>query len=89
MDIIVKIILWIILISIWILILKFRKNIHEWTGNFYWAEQYIGRWWTFFILVIIWCFFIIWWVSYPFWWLEFLFGRDTNSWEAKTKNFTN
>jgi len=60
-------------ICLWVLIIKFRKNIKSWTWNFYWAEKYLWNGWTYLVFMLFWLFLIFYWVIYPFWWLEFLF----------------
>jgi len=47
-------------------IIKYRKIVHEWTGNFFWAEHYLGRGGTFFVLIMIGLGLMIWGVSFPF-----------------------
>jgi hypothetical protein len=39
----IKIIYSLIFIALGVLVLKYRKKVHDWTGNFAWAEHYIGR----------------------------------------------
>ncbi len=72
MDVIVDIIYAILFIWCGIAILKYRRVVKSWTGSFVWAEQYLGRGGTYFILILIWIFLIFLWVLYPFWWLELL-----------------
>jgi len=63
---IINIIYSILLILGWIAILKYRKIIKGWTGNFYWAEKYIGNWWTYLVLIILGMAMIFYWIRYPF-----------------------
>ena len=72
--IIVKIFYGLLLIWAWIWILKYRRTIKWWTGNFLWAEQYIWNGWTYFVIMIIWLFCLFLGILYPFWGLELLFG---------------
>lgn len=72
METLFKIFYSIFFIIIWISILKYRKQVHWWTGNFVWAEQYLWRWWTYLVLVWLWLWLIFFWAIYPFWWLELL-----------------
>lgn len=73
MDVFVDIFYAILFIGIWVLILKYRRLVKSWTGNFYWAEKYIWRWWTYFILILMALFLIFLWILYPFWWMELIF----------------
>ncbi len=73
MYILVKIFYSIFFISIWWGIIKYRKQLHWWTWNFAWAEQYVWRGWTYLILILIWLSCIFYWAIYPFWGKELLF----------------
>ncbi len=42
----------IFLFAMWYVILKYRKVVHGWTGNWVWAERYLGRWGTYTALVL-------------------------------------
>lgn len=64
---IVKLIYSIFFITSWYYIIKYRKVVKSWTGNFYWAEHYLWNWWTYFVLLLIWLGLIFLWVTYPFW----------------------
>ena len=68
----VKLIYAIFFILLWIWLIKYRKTVKSWTWNFVWAEQYIGRWWTYFVIILFWLFLIFVWVLYPFWWLDLI-----------------
>lgn len=70
MDIIVKIFYSIFFIAMGYWILRYRKVVKSWTWNFVWAEQYLWRGWTYFILLLVWIGLIFFWAIYPFWWLE-------------------
>ena len=72
MEIIVKLFYAVLLFGIWFSIIKYRRTVKSWTGNFVWAEQYIGRWGTYFILMLLWLFLMFLWVLWPFWGLELL-----------------
>lgn len=37
----VKIIYFLFFVSLGIAILKYRKNVYEWTGQWYWAEKWL------------------------------------------------
>lgn len=65
-----KIIYAIILIAIWYYIIKYRRDVKWWTGNFVWAEQYLWSGWTYFVIILIWLACIFFGTLYPFWWLE-------------------
>jgi len=79
MDYFAKIFYAILLIGSWVLILKYRRVVKSWTGNFYWAERYLWRGWTYFVLTIIAIVLIFIWILYPFWWLDFIFWK---SWDV-------
>lgn len=85
MNILIDLFYSVILILSWILLIKYRRNVKSWTWNFYWAEKYIGSWWTYIILILSWLFFILWWVVYPFWWLEMLLWVESSQTTLKTK----
>jgi len=73
MEIIAKIFYSILLTSIGYLMLKYRRVVKSWTGNFVWAEQYLWNGWTYIVIILLWLFCMLIWVLYPFWWLELLF----------------
>lgn len=68
---IIKIIYWLLMISSGIAILKYRRIVKSWTWNFVWAEQYLWRWGTYLVLILIWLWLIFLWAIYPFGWFEF------------------
>lgn len=35
------------------LVLKYRKQVYDWTGTWYWAEKYLGRGGTITALILI------------------------------------
>lgn len=72
MIILVKIFYAILFISLWFLLIRFRKNVHDRTGHWYWAEKYLGSGWTYLVLVLFWMFLIFFGAIYPFWGLELL-----------------
>jgi len=72
MQTFVEIFYWILLFWIWFGIIRYRKQVKSWTGNFVWAEQYIWRGWTYFIMLLLWLFLMFLWVIYPFWGLDML-----------------
>ena len=74
----VDIIYAILLIGTWLLILKNRRLVKTWTGNFYWAEKYIGRGGTYLVIIFAGIFCIGLWVIYPFGWLDLLFGTNNS-----------
>ena len=76
MDIIVDLFYAVLLFAIGFWIIKYRRTVKSWSGNFVWAEQYIGRWWTYFVLMLLWMFLMFLWVLWPFWWLELLSGSS-------------
>jgi hypothetical protein len=52
-EIIVDIFYALLLISGGYSIIKYRKNVKTWTGNWYWAEHYIGNGGTYIVLILI------------------------------------
>lgn len=72
MYILVKLFYSLFFIAIWSWMLKYRKQLHWWTGNFAWAEHYLWRWGTYLVLVLIWLWCIFYWAIYPFWWMDLL-----------------
>ena len=74
MDILIDIIYAILFIAWWIWLIKYRRNVKWWTGNFVWAERYIWNWGTYFVLILAGLFMIFLWVLYPFGGLELIFG---------------
>ena len=73
MSIILDIIYAILLITSGMWLIKYRRNVKWWTGNFVWAERYIWNWGTYFVMIIVWLFMIFLWILYPFGWLDLLF----------------
>jgi hypothetical protein len=70
MDIIVDLFYAIMFFWMWFGIVKYRRIVKTWTGNFVWAEQFIGRWGTYVILMLFWVAMMFFWVIYPFGGLE-------------------
>ncbi len=68
----------ILLLWSWILVLKYRRNIKWWTGNFYWAEHYLWRWSTYLVIIMLWLLLIFLWILYPFGGIEYLFWNSNN-----------
>lgn len=69
----------IFLFWVWFSLIKYRKVVKSWTGNFVWAERYLGTWGTYLVLLLLGCFLMIWGVLYPFWWLELMFWTGNSS----------
>lgn len=46
-------------------LIKYRKNVYEWTGRFAWAERYLGNGGTVFVIVLAGCVLIFLSVAYP------------------------
>ncbi|MDP2091270.1 MAG: hypothetical protein Q8K30_06770 [Candidatus Gracilibacteria bacterium] len=63
---IVKLIYSIFFITSGYYIIKYRKVVKSWTGNFYWAEHYLGNGGTYFVLLLIGLGLIFLGVTYPF-----------------------
>jgi hypothetical protein len=47
-------------------LIKYRKIVHGWTGNFVWAEQYLGYGGTYLVLILVGLGSIFYGVIYPF-----------------------
>lgn len=73
--IIIKLFYSVLLILGWMWIIKYRRTLKWWTGNFYWAEHYIGSGWTYFALIIFGLLMIFYWVIYPMWGIEYLLSN--------------
>lgn len=67
---------WLFFIGLGASIIKYRKVIKSWTGNFVWAEHYIWRWWTYFAILLFWLWMIFYWAAYPFWWISSVLDDD-------------
>lgn len=39
----IKLFYFLVFTSLGVTILKYRKKVFEWTGQWYWAEKYLGR----------------------------------------------
>lgn len=65
------------LLFIWagLSILKYRRVVKSWTGNFYWAEKYLGSWWTYIVITLIWMGLIFIGTLYPFGWINFFLNN--------------
>ena len=62
-------------------IIKYRKNVKSWTGNWLWAEKYIWNGGTYVVLIVTWLAMIFLWVLYPFWGMELITWWNTiSSW---------
>ncbi len=73
MYFLVKLFYAVLLVWMGYLILKYRRTVKSWTGNFVWAERYLWNGGTYLVLIFIGCFLIILWILYPFWWLSLIF----------------
>lgn len=58
--------------------IKYRRNIKSWTGNFLWAEKYLGRGGTYIVMILFALFLIFLGVLFPFWGLDFIFWVDSS-----------
>ncbi|MFA5916686.1 MAG: hypothetical protein WC850_00445 [Candidatus Gracilibacteria bacterium] len=72
MIILVKIFYAILFISLGFLMIRFRKNVHDRTGHWYWAEKYLGSGGTYLVLVLFGLFLIFFGAIFPFGGLELL-----------------
>ncbi|MCD5375014.1 hypothetical protein LR010_01015 [Candidatus Gracilibacteria bacterium] len=57
-------------------IIKYRRNVKSWTGNWLWAEKILGSGGTYVLMILIGLFLIFFGVIYPFGGMEFLLGND-------------
>ena len=72
---IVKLFYGILLVLSWLWLIKYRKTVKSWTGNFLWAERHIWAWWTYIVIILTWAGLIFFGVIYPFWWVEMLLKK--------------
>jgi len=77
---IIKIFYAIFLVVLWFSLIKYRRQVKSWTGNFVWAEHYLWAGGTYLIMIIFWMFLMFLGVLYPFGWLELIFG-SISKWE--------
>lgn len=68
----IKIIYWILFFVWWVLTLKYRKMIYDWTGKFMWAEKYLWSGWTVIVIILVWLLLIFLSIAYPAWVFESL-----------------
>jgi len=80
MDIIVDLFYAIMFFGMWFGIIKYRRIVKSWTGNFVWAEQFIWRGWTYFVMLLLWLFLMFLWVLWPFG------GMDVITWWSSVEN---
>ncbi len=78
--ILLKIFYWIILFFCWIILIKYRKIVYEWTWKIDIIEKYLWNWSTIVFIIFIWLILMFIWVIYPFWYFEFKpgFNADNN-----------
>jgi len=77
MSIIIDIIYAILLVSWGYFMIKYRRNVKSWTGNFAWAEHYIWNGGTYIVLILIGLAMIFLGVLYPFGGMELITGGNT------------
>ncbi|MCP4522610.1 MAG: hypothetical protein GY828_00135 [Candidatus Gracilibacteria bacterium] len=70
---IIKIIYAILLIAGGYAMIRYRRIVKSWTGNFYWAEKYIGNGGTYLVIIFIGLFMIFLGTLYPFGGIDILF----------------
>jgi len=66
----------IIFVIAWILVVKYRRTVKSWTGNFMWAERYLWTGSTYLVIILAWLFLVFLGLSFPFWWLDFFFWHQ-------------
>lgn len=57
-------------------LIKYRKNVKSWTGNFAWAEHYLGHGGTYLVFIVFGMFLIFLGASYPFGGADFILWWD-------------
>lgn len=72
----IKIIYSLLFIAWGVALLKYRRTVKSWTGNFVWAEKYLGNWWTYLVIILFGLFFIFFGVLYPFGWFDLIIWSD-------------
>ncbi|NDK07916.1 hypothetical protein EOM39_01565 [Candidatus Gracilibacteria bacterium] len=72
MVFIIKIFYSILFLALGGALIKFRKNVHDRTGHWYWAEKYLGSGGTYLVLILFGLFLIFLGAIYPFGGLELL-----------------
>lgn len=60
-----KILYFFLFTSLGVAILKYRKNVFEWTGRWYWAEKYLGHGGTIIVIILTGLGMIFFGVGYP------------------------
>lgn len=60
-----KFLIWLILIIIWLVVLKYRYQVYDFTGEFDWAQKYFGSTGTLFVIILIGAILIFSGVAYP------------------------
>ncbi|NUJ97517.1 hypothetical protein HGA92_01865 [Candidatus Gracilibacteria bacterium] len=73
--ILVKIFYGILLFFTGVALIKYRRIVKSWTGNFVWAERYLGMGGTYFVLILIGFFLMFVGVLYPVGGLDFIFSK--------------
>lgn len=66
-----KLLLGLIIILTGVAILKYRHQIHEFTGEWGWANTYLWGNWTVVAIALIGMILIWIWTAYPFWVIDF------------------
>ena len=61
-------------------LIKYRKQVHDWTWDSAFINKYLWRWWTYLVMILLWLFFIFVWVLQPFGWLDLL--KNDEMWET-------
>lgn len=71
----VKLVYLVFFTSLGVAILKYRKNVFDWTGRWYWAEKYLGNGGTVVVIILIGLGLIFFGVGYPLGAFDSLKGR--------------
>lgn len=71
-----KFLIGLLFIASGIAMMHYRYKIYDFTGEWWWAQEYIGG--TTNAIVLIWMILIGIWVAYPFWVIDFSSTPETN-----------
>lgn len=74
-ETITNILYWIFFLVSGFLILKYRRQIRQFSGKFAWAEIYLWRWWTYLVILVAWLLLIFLWAVFPFWWMDIILRK--------------
>lgn len=70
-------------IWLWYSFIRYRQVIKSWTGDWWFAERRLWRWWTYVMMILLGLVLMFYWAVYPFWGLEFLFWNNHEIWKLQ------